>query len=179
MVMIGPEFHKLQYIVNRRRPQWEKLRYVQPPPVFTDRRDIEEAVGMDLAAAAEPIIMHVAGLEMPEPRPELEADIRGVSASPGIAEGLARVIMDYDQLKEVQAGEILVCPITNPAWTPIFGLVNAVVTDRGGLLSHAAIVGREYGIPTIVNTFTATSTIKTGQRIRVDATNGAIFLLDK
>jgi pyruvate,water dikinase len=179
MVMIGPEFHGLQYIVNRRRPQWEKLRYEQPPPVFTDRKDIEEAIGMDLAAAAEPIIMHVAGLEMPEPRPELEADIRGVSASPGTAEGLARVIMDYDQLKEVQAGEILVCPITNPAWTPIFGLINAVVTDRGGLLSHAAIVGREYGIPTIVNTFTATSTIKTGQRIRVDATNGAIFLLDK
>ena len=123
--------------------------------------------------------MHVAGLEMPVPRPELKADIRGVSSSPGVAEGPARVIVDYEQLGEVQQGEILVAPITNPAWTPVFCLIKAVVTDRGGLLSHAAIVGREYGIPTIVNTFVATSTIKTGQRIRVDATNGAIYLLDK
>jgi phosphoenolpyruvate synthase/pyruvate phosphate dikinase len=122
--------------------------------------------------------MHVAGLEMPIPRPELKADIRGVSSSPGVAEGVARVIINFDQLGEVQPGEILVCPITNPAWTPVFGIVKAVVTDRGGLLSHAAIVGREYGIPTIVNTFVATSTIKTGQRVRVDATNGAIYLLD-
>jgi len=179
MVMLGPEFHKLQYVANRRRAQWEDWRYIQPPPVFTERANIEEAIGMDLAAAAEPIIMHVAGLEIPIPRPELKADIRGVSSSPGIAEGMARVIIDYDQLGEVQPGEILVCPITNPAWTPVFGLIKAVVTDRGGLLSHAAIVGREYGIPTIVNTFVATSTIKTGQRIRVDATNGAIYLLDK
>jgi pyruvate,water dikinase len=178
MVMLGPEFHKLQYIANRRRAQWEDWRYKQPPPVFTDRANIEEAIGMDLAAAAEPIIMHVAGLEMPIPRPELKADIRGVSSSPGVAEGLARVIINYDQLGEVQPDEILVCPITNPAWTPVFGLIKAVVTDRGGLLSHAAIVGREYGIPTIVNTFVATSTIKTGQRIRVDATNGAIYFLD-
>lgn len=179
MVMLGPEFHKLQYIANRRRQKWEKLRIVPPPPVFTDRANMAEAIGMDLVAAAEPIIMHVAGLETPLPRPELKADIRGISSSPGVAEGVARVIMSYEQLAEVQQGEILVCPFTNPPWTPIFSLVKAVVTDRGGLLSHAAIHGREYGIPAIVNTFVATSTIKTGQRIRVDATNGAIYILDK
>jgi len=179
MVMLGPEFHKLQYIANRRRQKWEKLRIVPPPPVFTDRANMEEAIGMDLVAAAEPIIMHVAGLETPLPRPELKADIRGISSSPGVAEGVARVIMSYEQLAEVQQDEILVCPFTNPPWTPIFSLVKAVVTDRGGLLSHAAIHGREYGIPAIVNTFVATSTIKTGQRIRVDATNGAIYILDK
>lgn len=179
MVMLGPEFHKLQYIANRRRQKWEKLRNVPPPPVFTDRANMEEAIGMDLVAAAEPIIMHVAGLETPLHRPELKADIRGISSSPGVAEGVARVIMSYKQLAEVQQGEILVCPFTNPPWTPVFSLVKAVVTDRGGLLSHAAIHGREYGIPAIVNTFVATSTIKTGQRIRVDATNGAIYLLDK
>jgi len=87
--------------------------------------------------------------------------------------------MSYDQLTEIQQGEILVCPFTNPPWTPVFSLVKAVVTDRGGLLSHAAIHGREYGIPAIVNTFVATATIKTGQRLRVDATNGAIYILDK
>jgi phosphoenolpyruvate synthase/pyruvate phosphate dikinase len=96
-----------------------------------------------------------------------------------VAEGPARVIMTYSQLDEVQSGEILVCPGTNPAWTPVFGLVKAVVSDRGGTLSHTAIVGREYGLPTLVNTFTGTSTIKTGQRIRVDATEGALYILDK
>jgi phosphohistidine swiveling domain-containing protein len=89
------------------------------------------------------------------------------------------VIMDYNQLSEVQSAEILVCPAINPAWTPVFPLVKALVTDGGGLLSHAAIVGREYGIPTIVNSHVATSQIKTGQHIRVDGTNGAIYFLDK
>jgi phosphoenolpyruvate synthase/pyruvate phosphate dikinase len=87
--------------------------------------------------------------------------------------------MTYSQLDEVQNGDILVCPGTNPAWTPVFGLVKAVVSDRGGTLSHTAIVGREYGIPTLVNTFTGTSMIKTGQRIKVDATEGALYILDK
>jgi pyruvate,water dikinase len=58
-------------------------------------------------------------------------------------------------------------------------LVKAVVSDRGGTLSHTAIVGREYGLPTLVNTFTATSTIKTGQKIKVDATEGTLYILDK
>jgi phosphoenolpyruvate synthase/pyruvate phosphate dikinase len=87
--------------------------------------------------------------------------------------------MNYSELDQVQKGDILVCPGTNPAWTPIFGLVKAVVSDRGGTLSHTAIVGREYGLPTLVNTFTATTAIKTGQMIRVDATEGALYILDK
>jgi phosphoenolpyruvate synthase/pyruvate phosphate dikinase len=87
--------------------------------------------------------------------------------------------MSYNQLDEVQKGDILVCPGTNPAWTPAFGLVKAVVADRGGTLSHTAIVGREYGVPVLVNTFTGTQVIKTGQRVRVDATEGALYILDK
>jgi phosphoenolpyruvate-protein kinase (PTS system EI component) len=61
----------------------------------------------------------------------------------------------------------------------VFGIVNGVVTDRGGTLSHAAIIGREYGVPTIVNTFEGTANIKTGQRIKINANEGAIFILDK
>jgi phosphoenolpyruvate synthase/pyruvate phosphate dikinase len=87
--------------------------------------------------------------------------------------------MSYDGLKDVKPGEVLVCPGTNPAWTPVFGLVKAIVADRGGTLSHAAIVGREFGVPTVVNTFVGTATIKTGQRIRVNADEGAIYILDK
>jgi pyruvate,water dikinase len=178
-VMLGPEFHKMQYIANRRRAQWEDWKEKPCPPVITDRASIEEVFAMDAVSANEPIVLHVAGVEVPLERPGLKADIRGISASPGEADGLARVIMDYNQLPEVQSGEILVCPAINPAWTPVFPLVKALVTNGGGLLSHAAIVGREYGIPTIVNSHVATSQIKTGQHIRVDGTNGAIYFLDK
>ncbi len=179
MVMLGPEFHKLQYITSRRRPLWEELKFKETPPVITNRSGIEEAVGTDLMPSGNTIIIKIVVGEMPRMRPELKADIYGVCGASGVAEGPARVVMSYDQLGEVQNGEILVCPGTNPAWTATFGLVKAVVADRGGTLSHAAIVGREYGVPTIVNCFEGTAKIKTGMMIRVDATEGAIYFLDK
>jgi phosphoenolpyruvate synthase/pyruvate phosphate dikinase len=134
---------------------------------------------MDLIPSEDVIIMKLVVGEMPRVRPELKADIYGVCGAPGVAEGPARVIMTYEQLKEVKPGEILVCPGTNPAWTPIFGIVKGVIADRGGTLTHTAIVGREYGLPTIVNSFEGTTKIKTGMKIRVDATEGAIYFLDK
>jgi phosphohistidine swiveling domain-containing protein len=186
MVLMGPEFHKLQYIANRRRERWEYLNKnwaevheVTHPPAYTTRASIEEAVGMDLMPSEDPIIIKIVVGELPRVRPELKADIYGVCGAPGVAEGPARVIMTYNELDQIQKGEILVCPGTNPAWTPVFGLVKAVVSDRGGTLSHAAIVGREYGLPTIVNCFEGTAKIKTGMNIRVDATEGAIYFLDK
>jgi pyruvate, water dikinase len=78
----------------------------------------------------------------------------------------------------VRSGEILVCTITSPAWAPIFSKIKATVTDIGGIMSHAAIVSREYGLPAVVGTGTATSTIKTGQRIKVDGSTGVVQILD-
>ena len=179
MALTGPEYHKLQYIANRRRERWEKTKFAEVPPVFTNRANLEEAIGMDLMPSGDAIIIKIIVGELPQVKEELKADIYGVCGAPGVAEGQARVVMSYNQLDEIQKDDILVCPSTNPAWTPVFGLVKAVVSDRGGTLSHTAIVGREYGIPTLVNTFTATSIIKTGQRIRVDANQGAIFILEK
>jgi phosphoenolpyruvate synthase/pyruvate phosphate dikinase len=117
--------------------------------------------------------------ELPEAKPELKADIFGLCGCAGEAEGIARVVVYYEDLKQVKPGEILVCPGTNPAWTPVFGIVKAVITDRGGTLSHAAIIGREYGVPTIINTFVGTEKIKSGQRLKVGATEGAIWILGK
>ncbi len=74
--------------------------------------------------------------------------------------------------------EILVCTITSPAWSPIFRKIRAAVTDIGGIMSHAAIVCREYGMPAVVGTGRATSTIRDGQRIRVDGTNGTVTILE-
>jgi phosphohistidine swiveling domain-containing protein len=177
-VMLAPEFHKLQYIANRRRTRWEQQKFEETPPVFTERDSFDQAVGMDLVPSDDVIIMKLVVGEMPTIKEGVKADIFGVCGAPGSAEGPARVIMTYDELEQVQPGEILVCPGTNPAWTPVFGIVKAVIADRGGTLSHTAIVGREYGVPTIVNCFTGTAKIKTGQRVRVDATQGAIYLLD-
>jgi phosphohistidine swiveling domain-containing protein len=178
-VIMVPEAHDLRWITNRRRKQWEEWCSKPNPMFFTNRASLEEAVGMDIIPTMDPIAVKVVVGEMPEIKPELGADIFGLCACPGEAEGIAKVVFMYEDLKNVETGDILVCPGTNPAWTPVFGRVKAVICDRGGVLSHAAIIGREYGVPTIVNTFVGTEKIMTGMRVRVDAAEGAIYLLDK
>ena len=105
------------------------------------------------------------------------AELHGFAGSPGIAEGPARVIVAIDQLSEVQAGEILVCPITAPSWVPIFAKIKGAVSDVGGIMCHAAIVSREYGLPAVVGTGFATKRIKTGQLVRVDGNTGTVTIL--
>lgn len=105
-------------------------------------------------------------------------DLSGMAASPGAVEGLARVIRSPDQLDEIQQGEILVAPVTAPSWAPVFGKIQATVTDIGGMMSHAAIVCREYGLPAVTGTGNGSSRIETGQRIRVDGNTGQVTILD-
>jgi pyruvate,water dikinase len=105
-------------------------------------------------------------------------DLSGFAASPGVAEGPARVLFTADQIGELQDGEILVAPITAPSWAPIFAKIEATVTDIGGMMSHAAIVCREYGVPAVTGTAYGTQNIKTGQRIRVDGSAGTVTILD-
>ncbi len=106
-----------------------------------------------------------------------QGTLSGFAASPGTAEGLARVIMAADQIGEVQPGEILVAPLTAPSWAPLFSKIVATVTDVGGMMSHAAIVCREYGLPAVTGTAFGTTQIRTGQRIRVDGTHGTVTLV--
>jgi phosphohistidine swiveling domain-containing protein len=178
-VMMVPEAHNLRQITKRRRAAWDKWQTKQNPPLITDRADFNEAVRQDLIPSGDVIALKVVVGDMPEPKPELNADIFGICGCAGEAEGTARVAINYEDLKQVQPGDILVCPCSNPAWTPVFGIVKGVVTDRGGTLSHAAIIGREYAVPTIVNTFEGTAKIQSGQRIRINANKGAIFILEK
>jgi pyruvate,water dikinase len=105
--------------------------------------------------------------------------LKGAPASPGLVEGLARVITSVDGIADVQDGEILVCGSTSPAWAPIFPKIGATVTDVGGVMSHAAIVAREYKLPAVVGTGRATALIRTGQRIRVDGTTGVVTVLER
>ena len=105
-------------------------------------------------------------------------ELKGMAASPGIVEGLARVIRSPDQLSEIQEGEILVTPVTSPSWAPVFGKIKATVTDIGGMMSHAAIVCREYGLPAVTGTGKGSTLIKTGQRLRVDGNAGTVSIID-
>lgn len=106
-----------------------------------------------------------------------EDGLTGFAGSPGVAEGPARVIMSTAEIDQVQPGEVLVCPITAPSWAPVFSRIAATVTDIGGMMSHAAIVCREYGLPAVVGTGFGTQTIKTGQRVRVDGSKGTVTIL--
>jgi pyruvate,water dikinase len=85
--------------------------------------------------------------------------------------------MSVADLDQVRDGEILVCPITAPSWGPIFSRIRATVTDIGGMMSHAAIVCREYGLPAVLGTGVATRVLKTGQKIRVDGNSGTVSVL--
>lgn len=106
-----------------------------------------------------------------------EGVITGMAASPGCVEGIARVIHDSDQLAEIEQGDILVTTITAPSWGPIFGKLAATVTDIGGMMSHAAIVCREYGLPAVTGTGNGSTTIQNGQRVRVDGNSGRVEVL--
>ena len=104
-------------------------------------------------------------------------EIRGFPAAKGVVEGVARVVTTVGDLHTVLPGEILVCGGTTTEWTPAFGIIGACVCDTGGSLTHAAIVSREYGIPCVVGTAGATTTIKTGDRVRVDGRAGTVQVL--
>lgn len=158
--------------IQRRKGIVQALREWTPPP----------ALGIPPEVITEPFTIMLWGITSDSIRlwqsEASESTITGFAASPGIVEGTARVLESSTDIEQVQNGEILVCPITAPGWAPIFSRVSAAVTDIGGMMSHAAIVCREYGLPAVVGTGFGTRTIKTGQRIRVDGSMGKVTILD-
>jgi pyruvate,water dikinase len=87
-------------------------------------------------------------------------------------------VRDVNDIGTVQQGEVLVCSVTAPSWAPVFPKIAAAVSDIGGMMSHAAIIAREYGLPAVVGTGHATKQIKTGDRVRVDGDSGIVTILD-
>jgi pyruvate,water dikinase len=102
--------------------------------------------------------------------------ITGLGVSPGVAEGVARVVLDPSE-GGLQAGEILVCSVTDPSWSSYFLLAAGVVIDVGGPLSHGAIVARELGIPCVINTVDGTRRLRSGDRLRIDGSSGQVEVL--
>lgn len=103
--------------------------------------------------------------------------VRGLAASPGTYEGRARVVLGADEFNKVQQGDVLIARTTCPSYNILLPLLGGIVTDRGGLLSHAAIVAREYGMPAVVGTSEATKLIVDGARVRVDGATGEVQVL--
>ena len=114
-------------------------------------------------------------------RPETDTlgSLTGQCACPGIAEGVARIIRDPAEDGCIEAGEILIAPYTDPAWTPLFPLAGAVVVEVGSYLSHAGTVAREFNVPCVVDVRGCVEKIHSGQRVRVNATDGRVEVLDK
>jgi pyruvate, water dikinase len=159
-------------IVARRKEILRKLGDWTPPP----------AIGVTPDAVTDPMTIMLWGVTTERVKEwarqqEGGSVLSGAAASPGVVEGVARVVRSVDQIGDVRDGEILVCGSTSPAWAPIFSKINATVTDVGGVMSHAAIVAREYRLPAVVGTGRATAAIRTGQTIRVDGSEGTVTLL--
>ncbi len=175
---VNPDKFKLDDIVAERKAEWKAWsENGNPPAILKEGFTMDDAVGV-LAQSMDPIALKVVVGNMPVPKPELKADLYGICGSPGVTEGVARIIHKEEELDRIKEGDILVAASTSPSWTPVFSLISGAVVDRGGSLSHAAIVGREYGIPVIINTFEGTQKIREGQRIKIDANLGAVYLLD-
>ena len=145
-------------IVARRKEIMAAMRRWSPPP----------ALGAVPDTIAEPMTIMLWGITTERVREWAAADradgrtLTGFAGSPGIAEGRARVVLDVREINDLESGDILVAPVTSPSWTPVFGKIAAAVSDIGGIMSHAAIVSREYGVPAVVGTARATARIKTG-----------------
>ncbi|OPJ65642.1 chondramide synthase cmdD [Clostridium chromiireducens] len=105
-----------------------------------------------------------------------EGAIAGLAVSSGVIEGRARVISNMEDAV-LESGDILVTSFTDPSWTPLFVSIKGLVTEIGGLMTHGAVIAREYGLPAVVGVENATKLIKDGQRIRVNGTEGYIEIL--
>ena len=100
--------------------------------------------------------------------------LSGVACSPGVGTGRARVIRDIFDADRLEPGDILVTRYTDPGWTPKFGLLRAVATETGGLLSHAAVISREYGVPAVLSIPRLTQRVVDGEVITVDGGAGTV-----
>lgn len=150
--------------VRQRRAEYMRLEQLEPPFLFVGRTDGPDTwVRRDAASANMLAVGDV---------------LAGMSGCPGQAEGIARVILDSNDPFALEPGDVLIAPITDPSWTPLFVPAAAVVVDVGAPLSHAIIVSRELGIPCVISATGATRRIPNGARVRVDGSTGVVTVLE-
>ncbi len=149
------------------------------------RGEMPKVLGTIPEAVEDPILIEIFGLNpgsiraVQNPDAAKQTVMQGVPAAKGTARGIARVLQSSDEMHRLEPGSILVCESTSPSWTPVFGKIAGAACDGGGMLSHAAIVGREYGVPTVTALGVATISIADGDEIEVDGTTGTVTILNK
>lgn len=149
-------------VLAERKRQLRLARASSPPPVLGQPLDIAK--------------------EASDATPRFNLDgsavrvVRGVAASPGVFRGKARLIETLEEAASLEPGDVLIARTTNPAWTPYFALISALVTNSGGMLSHASVVAREFGIPAVIGTLNGTAQIPDGATVTVDGTNGLVLV---
>ena len=138
---------------------------------------IGDPTAIPWALASSPMLRATVA-SLPRVRPELGADLYATVSTPGVAEGEVCVLRDATDFEKFRPGAILVANLTNTAWTPLFSFAKAIVVDVGGVLSHSAVLGREYGIPVLAGCEQATKKLKDGMRVKVDGNLGAVWILE-
>lgn len=164
-------------VSERKRHYHEYSQRLPRPALIGKLANDPEAAMRHMLASGDKVMAKITVGRAVKTRPELRADLYGNPASTGVATGSARLILSETDIMNIKPGEVLVAVTTYPSWTPVFPLLKGIVLDRGASLSHAAIVGREYNIPVVVQTGEATSKLENGQRIKVDGTKGAVWIL--
>jgi len=162
---------KLDKYVDTRKKEWEAYLEITPKPYYGNMDLVQDMIKKD------PVI--TVSTSAPIVREDVKADLYGAASAPGVTEGIARVIFTEDRLGEIKPGEILVAPGTSAPWIPAFEMINGIITDGGGALSHAIIVAREYGIPAVAGCIEATQKIKTGDQVKVDGDLGVVYILQR
>ena len=152
-------------LIEQRKAEYEANKALKPAPTFGQPPQA--------AAGTDPMVERIFGMRAPE----VEAQtFKGYAASQGTYTGTVRVVKTPAEFAKVQKGEVLVCRTTTPAWTSLFSVVGAIITDAGGILSHAGTVAREYKLPAVLGTKVATSMLADGQTVTVDGTNGVVTI---
>lgn len=159
----------MKRLVQERKAEMERFSRVTPPPMLGTMPAFEMTDGGSMVRAL------FKGEMSPANTGNGEANmVKGLAGSAGVARGTARVIHSLAEAGKLQPGDVLVAASTEPPWTPFFATASAIVTDFGGVLSHSAVVAREYRIPAVVGTGNATTTFQDGQLIEVDGNAGTV-----
>lgn len=148
------EMERLEETVNRRFREFKEYENTTPPKFLKGRREYNDAV----------FTLNESGI------------LSGTPASHGLVSGTVRVLETVNQVPEVRHGEILIVPRTDPGWTPVFSKIAGVVTETGGVLSHGAVVSREFGIPAVTNVSRACKLVTTGQTVTIDGYKGKVII---
>lgn len=159
-----------QAVAAERRAEHQGWAGVEPPPALGTPPEPAEDPFMDA------LTVRLLGITPPDDSPQDPDVLKGVAGSAGTVTGTVKVVRSLAEASVLEDGDIMVCEMTLPPWVPLFSIVAGVVTDTGGVLSHCAIVAREFELPAVVGTQVGTTRLESGMTVTVDGTKGTVTI---